>query len=134
MLRALESWTLPSAFRLAAIISITIGLVCRFWFTGGVANGGIGFGIILPEHIIYLLGVALLAVILYGFEVFSAQKPLAAFGWGLIFGGGLANLAERLVSSGYILDYWSISGLGHFNFNDIAIFGGLILVILKLWD
>ncbi len=134
MLQTIALWPPRFAFRLAALLSIIVGVICRLVFTGGVANGGIAFGIQLPEHIIYLVGVALLGAILYGYEIFSSEKTLAALGWGLIFGGGLANLVERLFTSGYILDYWSVGGLGHFNFNDVAIFGGLLLVIIKLWD
>ena len=135
MISVISTWSPRFAFRLAALASIVVGLLSRYLFSGsGVANGGIAFGIALPEHIIYLVGAALLGIILYGHEIFSADKPLAALGWGMIFGGGLTNLVERLLAGGYILDYWTINGIGNFNFNDVAIFGGLVLVIIKLWD
>ena len=70
-------------------------------------------------------------VALLGLVVFVARRgrrrllDMAAFG--LVLGGGVGNLADRL-RLGYVTDFLDRGGSGAFNVADVAILAGLVLL------
>ncbi|NOT84778.1 MAG: signal peptidase II [Methylococcaceae bacterium] len=85
-------------------------------------NGLLSFGV----------GMMLLMLLSYAALSKSATRPeLLAFA--LLLGGGVSNLADRLMYNGYVIDFMNV-GIGSlrtgiFNVADIAVMVGIILLI-----
>lgn len=93
-------------------------------------NPGIAFGL-LADHPWLALGVAvtgLTAVVVLR----TGPSPLTVLGVGMIIGGGLGNILDRVPTGRRpgVVDWISIPGYGpHFNLADVAIRSGVLLVI-----
>ena len=140
------------AFGLAALISAT-NFVLVQWMLGigltgqrlipGLAdfrpafNRGVSFSLLTQDSMTGCrLLIALLMVIVTGVAVMAwrAATPLASIGFGLILGGALGNLWDRLLHCA-VFDFLSMH-LGNLplfvcNFSDIAISAGVLLLILE---
>lgn len=98
-----------------------------------VWNKGVAFGLFSSAdaaNLIFALASALaLVVVLY---LSRRADALAKLGYGLIFGGGLANLVDRIVFGG-VLDFIDlhVGGLHWpaFNIADLAITIGVIVLV-----
>jgi len=96
-------------------------------------NKGVAFGLFSSAdaaNLIFALASALaLVVVLY---LSRRADALAKLGYGLIFGGGLANLVDRIVFGG-VLDFIDlhVGGLHWpaFNIADLAITIGVIVLV-----
>ena len=139
------------AFGLAALISAA-NFVLVQWILGigvtgqrlipGLAdfrpayNRGVSFSLLTQDSITGCrLLIALLMVIVTGVAVMAwrSATPLASIGFGLILGGALGNLCDRLLYCA-VFDFLSLH-LGNLplfvcNFADIAISVGVLLLIL----
>ena len=109
----------------------------KIWAASGaigiIKNTGFTFGIPLQSNLSLLAAISILALILI--LVFRLKKPrkllfTEKIFLGLIIGGGLANIIERL-DRGYITDFIKIYG-AYVNIADIAIFLGIILIIINI--
>lgn len=95
-------------------------------FNDGIAfglAGGIGFPVVL---------FSLFALILLG--VFIAGAPpgwLTAVSGGLILGGALGNLVDRILE-GEVTDFISLPWWPTFNFADIGITVGVVLLVISV--
>jgi signal peptidase II len=94
-------------------------------------------GASLPEGVRFLLftvSVALVLAVLLFYLVSSRSLPVpASIAISLVLGGGTSNLIDRLVFDGVVIDFLNL-GIGRlrtgmFNVADIAIFGGVGLLI-----
>lgn len=94
-------------------------------------NAGVAFSIPLPSWIIVPLVVMLIIIgAKYLHRELNLKKPLALAALGLILGGALGNLIDR-VRFGYVVDFISIWKFPVFNVADAAITIGI--GILMLW-
>lgn len=98
-----------------------------------VQNRGIAFGLLQrwSDLLLWLnLGILSALVLLIGLRRF--KRPMIQIGVGMVTGGGLGNLADRL-RFGYIVDFldvrvhWPV-----FNIADSAICVGTLLLLLAL--
>ncbi len=89
-------------------------------------NAGIAFGVRLPMFQTTITILALLAVIVLAWRGRSSRYQQAAFG--LVVGGALANLADRL-ADGYVTDYIQIGSFPVFNVADSCITVGVLLLL-----
>lgn len=96
-------------------------------------------GAALPANVRFMLFVLLAGF----FLAILAQKLFArnlswvsSFGLALMFGGGTGNLIDRL-AHGRVIDFLNIGvgdiRTGIFNIADVAVFVGLILIVLEPW-
>lgn len=93
-------------------------------------NEGVAFGIRLPPFIQeVLIGIALLAVGVLA--VRSADSKLEKVGFGLILGGGIANIIDR-ARDGMVTDMIQVGSFPIFNIADSCITVGVILLFLSL--
>jgi signal peptidase II len=101
-------------------------------------NRGVSFSLLAQDSITgcHLL-IALLMVIVTAVAVMAwrAATPLASIGFGLILGGALGNLCDRILHCA-VFDFLSMH-LGNLplfvcNFSDIAISAGVILLLAEL--
>ncbi len=93
-------------------------------------NAGIAFSIPLPSWIIVPLVVILIIIgAKYLHRELNLKKPLALAALGLILGGALGNLIDR-IRFGYVVDFISIWKFPVFNVADAAITIGIGILIL----
>jgi signal peptidase II len=95
-----------------------------------VSNTGVAFGLLAGGGEGLVLAVTLLALLLLA--TLFARDPGRPFGWlavGLIAGGALGNLADR-VRDGAVVDYIDPPMWPAFNVADIAITCGVVLLLL----
>jgi signal peptidase II len=110
-----------------------IGSVVRFTRT---ANTGAAFGMMRGRSLIFIIVSAVAAVaIAASFRQISKLRPLEQVGFGLIMGGALGNLIDR-VRLGSVVDFINI-GFGdlrwpYFNVADSAITIGVIILAFHL--
>ena len=105
-----------------------------------IHNPGAAFGISVGPYssvIFALLSVVALAALVAMYAVTPPQDRLRLHAIALIAGGALGNLWNRLVSRAGVVD-WIDVGIGNtrwpvFNFADIAVTTGAIILALALW-
>ncbi len=90
-------------------------------------NAGIAFGIVLPfQDILVALALVFVAVL----AIRSAEHPLSQAGMGLVLGGGLANILDR-IPDGLVTDLFQVGGFPIFNVADSSITIGVGLLFLE---
>ena len=119
-----------------------IEIVPGFFNLAHVLNKGAAFGILSDESIgwqrAFFIAAALLAVgvIVYLIHTGHARDRFGAWGLGLVLGGALGNLVDR-VRIGYVVDFLDFHvGGWHwpaFNVADIGITCGVALLIVSFY-
>ena len=112
----------------------TVNIIDNFFSLTYVLNDGAAFSLFASR--IYLL--ILIAIICLFFIIYELKNNLddrvLSIGYSLALAGLLGNFLDRLMD-GYIIDYLSFKILGYnypiFNFADILIVVGIIIVIIK---
>lgn len=110
-----------------AFLHERIALISSFLGLQPSQNQGVAFGISLPFQSLLVL-VAILTVFI--FAVRTARSSLSLFGFGLILGGALGNIADRLLD-GLVTDFIQVGTFPIFNVADSCITIG---VCLLLWE
>ena len=93
-------------------------------------NSGVAFGLLRGSSLVpWLSAIALIALAIL---IAHQQSRLTSVAWGLILGGGLANLIDRF-ADGRVTDYIDVTlGAWHyptFNLPDVAITVGFIILL-----
>ena len=97
-------------------------------------NYGIAFSMLLEKRIIIIV----ISILLMSFLIYVLKKDyilknkdtwLVNIAFGLLFGGILGNLFDRIVR-GFVIDYINVSFFSIFNLADIAITFGVVLLII----
>ncbi len=92
-------------------------------------NPGIAFGIRLPEQ--WQTGVIVLAMMLVGIAAWrSARTRSEHLGFGLILGGALGNVVDRL-PDGLVTDFFRVGSFPVFNVADSCITIGVTVLLLE---
>lgn len=95
-----------------------------------VENVGVAFSIPIPYPLLMLANVLLIGLIVYiADKELDLSKRLSQVTVALVLGGGFGNLIDRLVN-GYVVDFISIWKYPLFNFADICITVGVLLILL----
>jgi signal peptidase II len=102
-----------------------------------VFNPGAAFGIPLPPLVFPLVTLVVLVVVVRSLA--DQPSTLLVTAQGLILGGALGNIVDRLVRagdegpfSGEVVDYVAWGSFARFNVADAAITVGVVLVVLAL--
>jgi len=105
-----------------------------------VENPGsfLSLGASLPDHLRFALFTAAVSVMLIGLvcaALFARLGTARVVGLGLVAGGGISNLIDRLFYDGRVTDFLNV-GIGSFrtgifNLADMAILSGALLLLLK---
>lgn len=96
-----------------------------------VNNEGVAFGAFAGGGAVLLVIVVLVAAALVVYLVRHAGQPLNWLACGLILGGALGNAVDR-VAAGAVTDFIALPHWPAFNVADIAISGGVILLMVLL--
>ncbi|HCI04125.1 MAG: signal peptidase II [Candidatus Peribacteraceae bacterium] len=93
-------------------------------------NSGVAFGINLPEHFqMFVIFLALFFVAWYASK--DAKTNASKVGFGLIIGGGLANIIDRLLD-GTVTDFFQVGSFPVFNAADSCITVGIIMLFIDM--
>jgi len=103
------------------------------WFAiSRVNNDGIAFGLFPGrQEAIAVLTVVALSAIAIALAGLVSRNPLVAAGAGLLVGGSLGNLIDRLIH-GSVTDFIDLTRWPAFNLADCGITVGAILIVLGL--
>jgi signal peptidase II len=96
-----------------------------------VRNKGIAFGALAGGHTIVLIVIALALAALVVYFVGHAQRPLVWLPTGLLVGGALGNIFDR-VRDGAVTDFIKVPWWPAFNLADVAITLGVLALVLVL--
>lgn len=92
-------------------------------------NTGIAFGIPVPPVLLIILTAALIVAIVYfAKNELNLRSPITQTAFALILAGGIGNLIDRLFR-GYVIDFISIWIWPNFNFADVYIVVGVLLIL-----
>lgn len=121
--------SLSSTFWLVAGFAVVIGQTARMvWQSQGLINRALAFDIALPQLLIYVLTVGFLVGMIWLFYSKHRLGRWWAVGLGLVVGGGISNLLDRIMLGG-VSDYWRLAGLSTINLPDVMITIGIALAI-----
>ena len=112
----------------------TVNIIDNFFSLTYVLNDGAAFSLFASRtYLLILIALICLFFIIYELKNNLDDKMLS-IGYSLALAGLLGNFLDRLID-GYIIDYLSFKILGYnypiFNFADILIVVGIIIVIIK---
>ncbi|HHW54179.1 MAG: signal peptidase II [bacterium] len=98
-----------------------------------VQNTGAAFGFLRGKTLFFIV----VAVLVLGFIIFlaprlSREKPLLGLVFGLLLGGALGNLIDR-IRFGYVIDFLDFRVWPVFNIADMAIVVGVCFLIWEIW-
>ena len=94
-----------------------------------VRNTGVAFGQLSGNGALVALLVAAAVGILLWYFLTHLDTPLIWLPAGLVVGGALGNVIDR-VGQGAVTDYVKLPGWPSFNVADVAITGGVILMVV----
>jgi signal peptidase II len=80
--------------------------------------------------------VAVVLVVVFGFIALRTRRPAVAVALGLVVGGAVGNVADRLVRGhhGDVVDFVTLTHWPTFNVADASITVGVVLlIVLQLW-
>ncbi len=94
-----------------------------------VLNPGVAFGLQLPSGIQEMVIIAaLILVMIVAYR--SVPTTLNRWGFGLIAGGALANIVDRL-RDGFVTDFFQVGSFPVFNVADSCITVGVALLLVE---
>ena len=93
-------------------------------------NAGISFSLDRADPLVTTVVTALIAVVLLVAAVRS-RDGAPAVGFGLLLGGGVANVLDRLMATPHqVTDFISVGWFPVFNGADVAITGGFVVLVV----
>ncbi len=112
----------------------TVNIIDNFFSLTYVLNDGAAFSLFASRtYLLILIAIICLFFIIYELKN-NLDDRILSIGYSLALAGLLGNFLDRLID-GYIIDYLSFKILGYnypiFNFADILIVVGIIVVIIK---
>ena len=114
----------------------SINVIRNFFNITYVRNNGAAWSILSGNRLLLIL-ISVAALILIYFAFINSKKlnKLENISYGLLIGGTLGNLCDRIFY-GYVIDYLDFNLFGYnfpvFNFADTCIVIGIILICISL--
>lgn len=115
------------------INDVHISLISNFFRINYYENTGAAFNILEGRVPILIIISIIMLVLIYNMTFSYAEKKSTNIAFGLLFGGVLGNLVDR-VFCGYVRDFIDFKILGHgfpvFNLADTFIVVGVLLLLI----
>lgn len=111
-----------------------IPIIKDFFYITYIKNSGAAFGLLAQKTVFFILvTIAILLVIIYLNYSFARKDRLLSSTFGLVFGGAVGNLIDR-VQSGLVIDFIDFRGIWPYIFNaaDSAIVIGMLLLAWQI--
>jgi signal peptidase II len=96
------------------------------------ANSGVAFGLLTGRLSIILPANAIAILVVLGYVYMERRPVLAGIAGGLIIGGSLGNVVQRLTGDGRVTDFLKFPYWPNYNLSDVFIVVGIALVFLGL--
>jgi signal peptidase II len=96
-----------------------------------VTNKGVAFGALAGGHTVVLIVIAIAVAALLIYFVRHAQRPLVWLPTGLLIGGAVGNIFDR-VRDGAVTDFIKLPWWPAFNFADVSITLGVLTLLYVL--
>ncbi len=97
-----------------------------------ITNTGTLFGLFQNANLFFILiSAAVIGFLGYYLATNNIEDKLSAIGFGLVTGGAIGNLIDRIVY-GHVIDFIDVRVWPVFNIADSAITIGVVLLILKM--
>lgn len=109
-----------------------IDKILPFLWLQRTANSGVAFGLLggkLPV-ILAANAVAIIVVLVYVYK--DKRAVLAGIAGGMVVGGSLGNVVQRLTGDGHVTDFLKFPYWPNFNLPDVFIVLGIVVVFLGL--
>lgn len=113
----------------AMYLGESIPVVSGIFYLTYIKNSGGAFGILQGSQLVLLIGSAIAVAVVLFLLLSSPPSRLTTAGCGLILGGALGNLYDRL-TAGSVTDYLDFRVWPIFNVADVAIVTGVIALLL----
>ena len=98
-----------------------------------VKNQGAAFGLFAGYGaFLIIIGIIISVLIIFYYFEFHRKEWIYKFSLGVILGGSIGNLYDRIVL-GHVVDYIDIRVFPVFNFADMMINLGILLLLLKVF-
>ncbi len=98
-----------------------------------ITNTGSAFGLLKGLNLFFILfSIAVIVVILYNLKKIKRNEKLLQFAVGLLLGGTIGNLADR-IAYGAVIDFIDFRVWPVFNVADSAVTISVVLLIILLW-
>ncbi len=110
----------------------TLPLINGIFHFTYVRNPGAAFGIFAHQTTFFIVtSVVLIVLIIFGRSLLASSRLAVQLALSLQVGGALGNLIDR-VRFGYVIDFLDFQIWPVFNFADMAIVAGIILLLFSL--
>jgi signal peptidase II len=96
------------------------------------ANSGVAFGLLGGNLAVILPANAIAVLVVLGYVYMERRPILAGIGGGLIVGGSLGNIIQRLSGDGHVTDYLKFPYWPNYNLPDVFIVVGIAVIFLGL--
>ena len=103
-----------------------------FLYLERTINQGVAFGLFSGRIVIILLANLLARGVVVVYLLMETRPVMAGVAGGLLIGGSLGNIVERLLRGGQITDFLKIPYWPNFNLADAFIDTGAVLVAVSL--
>jgi len=111
------------------LVNHAVHVVGAVWFRLQY-NGGISFSINQSGPLLTTVATVVVAIVVVVVGV-NAHRGAPAIGFGLLLGGGLANVVDRLASVTHrVTDFIAVSSFPVFNLADVSITAGFIVLMV----
>lgn len=106
--------------------------VLPFFYLERTANDGVAFGLLGGKSALIVIA-NIVALLVVGTYVFVERRPLlAGIAGGMVAGGSVGNLVQRLAGEGHVTDFLMFPHWPNFNLADVFIDGGIAVIVLGL--
>ena len=110
----------------------SIPIIRDFLHVTYIRNSGVAFGLFQNSRpFLILIGFIVCAAVVYYYLKYCRKDAFMTVCLALILGGSLGNLCDRVLR-GSVVDYIDFRFFPVFNFADVAINIGVLLIILQL--
>ena len=119
---------------LASIYLTNVSIIPNVLSLTYAKNYGVAFSMLKEKRLIIII----ISILLISFLIYVLKKDyilkdkdtlLINISFGLLFGGILGNLFDRIIR-GFVIDYINVSFFSIFNLADIAITFGVVLLLI----
>lgn len=114
-------------------LGMSLPVVDNIFHITYILNPGAAFGILEHQTMFFIaIAVFMLAAVVYFYPRIPESSRALRFGTGLMVGGAVGNVIDR-VKTGYVIDFFDFRIWPVFNVADMAIVGGVGLIIFSLY-
>jgi signal peptidase II len=106
--------------------------VLPFFYLERTANSGVAFGLFGGKSAFIVASNVVTMLIVLAYVIYERRPILAGISGGLILGGSLGNLVQRLSGDNRVTDFLKFPGWPNFNMADVFLVVGICAIVLGL--